>query len=303
MGKTNDATEAPDGPKPRLKLESMAELCREGTEPEWLVRQVMTADQPMVIGGPPKSLKTSLALDLAVSLATGTKFLGTFAVPEARKVAVFSGESGRRTINETLQRVCRSKGEDPEDCGVFCGFTLPRLGSADDRKELRRLLRDNGVGVVVVDPLYLCLGGDRPVTASNLYEVGPVLAQFTDTCRRAGATPVFIHHTTKPTSSKRTAVSLGDLAFSGVGEFARQWLLVGRTAEYEPGSGAHDLVLSVGGSTGQSSQWAVRVDEGREVGKRRWSLRVSSGVGSDPATGAKVTRPTAGRGFAGMRDV
>jgi replicative DNA helicase len=274
MAKANDATKTPAEEKRRLSLTSMAELCEEGTAPDWLVEGVMARDQPMVIGGPHKCLKTSLALDLAVSLATGTRFLGTFAVPGACKVAVFSGESGRQVINETLQRICRSKGAEPKECDVLCGFTLPRLGSAGDRKELRQLVRGNGVGVVIVDPLYLCLGGDQPVSASNLFEVGPVLAQFADSCRRAGATPVFVHHATKPATHKRAAVTLGDLAFAGIGEFARQWLLVGRAAEFRPGSGVHELSLSVGGSAGHSSRWSVRVGEGREVGNRRWSLQV-----------------------------
>src|SRR5436309_1437286 len=92
MKKVNETTAVPTEKKPRLSLTSMADLCAESTEPDWLVEQVLAANQPMVIGGPPKALKTSLALDLAVSLATGTEFLGLFAVPRACKVAVFSGE-------------------------------------------------------------------------------------------------------------------------------------------------------------------------------------------------------------------
>lgn len=281
MAKANDATKTQVEKKPQLSLVSMADLCDESTAPDWLVEGVPVRDQPMVIGGPHKSLKTSLALDLGVSLATGTTFLNTFAVPRACNVAVFSGESGRQAINETIQRICRSKGEDPEECELFCGFTLPRLGSVADRKELRRLIRQNEIGLVVIDPLYLCMGGDKPVAASNLYEVGPVLAQFADTCRRAGATPVFVHHATKPTSSKRTAMTLNDLAFAGVAEFARQWLLVRRTAEYQPGTGVHDLSLSIGGSAGHSSGWSVRVDEGRDAGTRQWSVRVRPAQGTE----------------------
>ena len=289
MAKANDPTTTQAEKKPRLSLVGMADLCDEGTAPDWLVERVLVRDQPMLIGGPHKSLKTSLALDLAVSLATGTRFLNTFAVPKSCTVAVFSGESGRQVINETVQRICRAKGRNPAECDVLCGFTLPRLGSAADRNELRHLVRDNGIGVVIVDPLYLCMGGDRPVAASNLYEVGPVLAQFADASRRAGATPVFVHHTVKATSAKRTTVGLSDLAFAGVAEFARQWLLVGRAAEYVPGSGVHDLSLSIGGSAGHSSRWAVRVDEGREVGQRRWALRVRSDGGSEGA--AERPRP------------
>src|SRR6516164_11082089 len=61
---------------------------------EWLVEQILVGGQPGVIGGPKKGMKTSIALDLAVSLASGTPFLGVFAVPMRMRVGVISGESG-----------------------------------------------------------------------------------------------------------------------------------------------------------------------------------------------------------------
>lgn len=163
MAKANDTTKVTDEKKPRLSLVSTADRCAEGAAPDWLVERVTVRDQPVVIGGPYKTLKTSMALDLAVSLATGTKFLNTFGVPRAGKVALFSGDPWQ-AINETVRRICLAKDYDPEEweCDVLCGFELPRFGSAADRTELRHLVRDNGVGVVIVDPLHLCLGEDRP---------------------------------------------------------------------------------------------------------------------------------------------
>ncbi|QJW94610.1 AAA family ATPase [Frigoriglobus tundricola] len=298
MSKTNEPKITPAEKKPRLSLTSMADLCDEGTAPDWLVEGVMVARQPLVIGGPAKALKTSLALDLAVSLATGTKFLGTFEVPEACDVAVFSGESGRTTINETLQRICRSKKKDPKGCAVHCGFTLPRLSDPADRKELTQQLRAEGIGVVVIDPLYLCLGSGAAVSASNLYEVGAVLAATAHACLRANATPVLVHHTNKSAGAATGTVALVDLAFAGIAEFARQWLLVGRAAEYQPGSGVHDLVLSVGGSAGHSSRWSVRVDEGRDAEKRQWSVRVRPNEGA--GAGAGQSYPRGGGSLAGI---
>jgi hypothetical protein len=105
--------------------------------------------------------------------------------------------------------------------------------------------------------------------------VGGILAAVTDACLRAGATPVLVRHTNKSAGVGKESLALYDLAYSGVAEFARQWLLVNRRTEYQVGSGAHDLVLSVGGSAGHASCWRVQINEGASDAKRRsWSVSV-----------------------------
>src|SRR5436190_1675274 len=106
-GSSKKADNKKSGKSPRLSLETVAAMAATPPALRWDVEGVMVRGQPMVIGGPPKSLKTSLALDLAISLATATPFLGHFPVPKQRRVAVFSGESGRATVYETVRRVLR----------------------------------------------------------------------------------------------------------------------------------------------------------------------------------------------------
>ena len=77
---------------------------------EYLVEGLVVRGQPLVIGGPVKSCKTLLVLDLAYSLASGTPFLGRFAVPKPARVVVFSGESGAATLDAKSRLIAAAKG-------------------------------------------------------------------------------------------------------------------------------------------------------------------------------------------------
>lgn len=268
---------------------SSAELDRADFRCEYLIDGILVRDQPAVLGGPKKALKTSLAVDMAVSLATATPFLGAFPVPRPLRVAVLSGESGMATLRDTARRVCAARGVELRDADVCWLPRLPRLSSAAQRRDLSRGLAAAGVEFVIIDPLYLCLlARGSGASAANLYEIGPLLYAVADGCLGAGATPLLVHHAVKRAGVRGDGpLGLDDLAFTGIGEFARQWLLVSRRGDYQPGSGEHALTLAAGGSAGHSGCWRVDVSEGSPgpgLTGRRWDVRVST-VDDQPRRG------------------
>jgi hypothetical protein len=132
------------------------------------------------------------------------------------------------------------------------------------------------VKVVMIDPLYLCLlSSGIEADAANLFQVGPLLLNIAKACRQAGATPVIAHHSKKDLRPGEP-MELEHLAYAGIAEFARQWILLNRRTSFDKETGRSELWLSVGGSAGQCGEWAVDVEEGllNEDGDRDWNVHV-----------------------------
>lgn len=245
--------------KPFTRI-TAAELAATKYDMTYLVDNVLVRDQPAGLVGPKKSLKTNISIDLAVSLAIGGRFLGYFNVPQSRRVAIMSGESGMATIQETAHRVCDAAGVWLADTNIIFSDTLPRFGDVVNLQAFRKFLEYDGIEVVVVDPAYLCLPSD--VNAANLFDVGRVLRNVNEVCGQAGSTLVLAHHLKKGVANPYAPGQLGDIGWAGFQEFFRQWMLINRREPYEPNSGMHRLWFSTGGSAGHSTLVDLDVLEG-----------------------------------------
>lgn len=244
---------------------------------DYLVDGILTAGEPAIIGGASKSLKTSLAIDLAISLATTKPFVGRFPVTRRSKVGLISGESGKRTIQTTAKRVCKDKDLIASSTGIVWEFEVPHMMNPRHERAVRSFIKRHGIEVLICDPVYLMLG-DVGQQSSNLMAMGAVLRPFAQMIADLGALLILIHHigkgAAKASSLNGEPADLSDLSMSGFAEFARQWLLVARRQKYELGSGQHRLWLTVGGSAGHSGLYGLNVDEGRitDDGGRKWEI-------------------------------
>lgn len=255
------------------------ELEQRVNRPTWLVKRMLVANQPCIVGGPKKTLKTSILVDLAISLRSKTPFLGYFDVYRPAKVAILSGESGDFTIWQTGVRVCAARGLDYAAHRVAWQFRLPRLSDPAHVAALAEGLAEHQIEAVGIDPLYLCLLSNaqgRPIDPSNLYEMGPLFLSVSEACLSVGCTPILSHHAKK---SAITAEPLGleDLAYAGVAEFARQWVLLNPREKFDPDTGTHKLWMTFGGSMGQSGVFGVDVVEGtldEDFAGRVWDVTV-----------------------------
>jgi hypothetical protein len=248
----------------------------------WLIQGLLARGQLCILGGPKKVLKTSIALDLTISLSSGAAFLGKFPTCGRVRACLISGESGEPTLKGTALRICAVKGVNAQIVDAALDFKLPELANPEHLDVLSEGIRSHGIDVLIIDPLYLALlSGPHAsgLSASSIYDMGPLLANVSAACLSVGCTPILIHHARMHADRAHRQPELADLAFAGVQEYARQWLLLGRRKKYNPGTGQHSLWLSAGGSAGHGGLWDVDIDEGipAEDGSGRiWDVRVAT---------------------------
>jgi replicative DNA helicase len=260
------------------KLETSKEFFNRVIKREFLIRNVLVKDQSGVVGGGKKTLKSSIGVDMAISLATGTPFLGHFQVPQPVRVLLINGESGEGTLQETGRRIAAARGISPESTNIVWGSKLPQLANILHLRDLAAILKAEGIGVLMIDPTYMCLlagVGPDARQASNLFDMGEIYSRFAERCLEVGTTPNLFSHMKKDRT--REPPDLDDLAFAGIAEFARQWTLLSRREPYE-GDGFHELWLSIGGSAGHSSLSHLDIDEGAlddNFSGRKWEVTVT----------------------------
>lgn len=285
-----DRSDAPEKEKdkekeaaPRFSLELVDSATFFGQEYrlDWLVKGVVVRGDAAAMGGPTKSLKTSILIDLAVSLASATPFLGRFDVPQSRRVALISGESGRRAIQSSARQVCLSRDLTSRDiANVFWGFTLPQLTNAEHLAVIRKTIEDNGLECIVIDPFYLTvLAGNAGVDVKSMFEMGPLLNDVARTCIEAGCTPIIAHHFTKKREDPFGPPELTDFAYGGFTNFIRQWMMVSPRERFDAEIGLFKLHFYFGGSAGHCGEHAVDIEVGKldpDMDRRCWKVTIAS---------------------------
>ena len=256
----------------RFKFTDSAEFLAGDYRLEYLVPRVLVKGQPAVIGGPSKTLKTSVMIDLGISMATATPFLGKFPVHRRSRVAIVSGESGEFTLEETCLRILRAKGIEPASLSGWLKweFRLPVFTDATVMLDFAERLCALEAEVVMIDPTYLALG---EVDAKSVFEMGRVLRPVAEVLLSRGITPLLAHHSNRMLPVGEV-MGLEHLSHAGFAEFSRQWLLLNRREKYA-GDGNHALWLAVGGSAGHGGIWALDVEEGvldEGFTTRRWDV-------------------------------
>lgn len=210
-----------------LPVVRVADIVTEENPQRWLIDQLWGAAAVGVIGGAPKCSKTWLALDMSVSVATGTACLDRYDVPLPGPVLVYLAEDSLAIVRERIEGIARHRGLQLEAVPIHV-ITAPvlRLDRDPHRTQLRETARRLRPRLLLLDPLVRLHGIDE----NHAGEVAELLAYFRSLQRELDLSVVLVHHTRK-NAPGGTAAGLGLRGSSDIHAFGDSNLYLRRTSD------------------------------------------------------------------------
>jgi len=197
--------------------------------PEWLVHNMWQKGAYGLVSAPPKSFKSILMMDLAVSVASNTPFLGAFTTLSDGPVLVVAREDTIESLKTRVSKVLASRGLlgkirhtdagiifEPERRPPIWFYTGPLdLGREKDQMFMERVLSQEigDPALVIFDPWYRLF---PTVNFNEAREVQPALDWLSWLARSQDTALVLVHHTKKAKDDGRDgAKTLGTIIFWG----------------------------------------------------------------------------------------
>lgn len=177
-----------------LAVVRAADLDDGGALPRWLVDTLWARSAVGVLGGAPKSCKSWLALDLAVSVATGTPCLGLFDVDRPGPVLLYMAEDAAPIVKARLIGLCRTRALTLADAPIHV-ITTPvlRLDRSRDQARLRAAVRQVAPRLLVLDPFVRL----HRIDENDAGEVSALLGYLRTLQRQHDVAVLVVHHARK----------------------------------------------------------------------------------------------------------
>lgn len=182
--------------------------------PAVIIEGVLLETHKMLLTGPSKANKTWGLINLAISVATGSWWVGMRCA--RRRVLYIDLETDARTLQRRISTVALAKGSDVALVRAnLCVWPLrgKSCGLEEIAAELFCRCKAGDFGMVVIDPAYMVQDGDE----NNAHDIREFFARLDEICVRLQCTVVISHHHSKGAQRLKSAIDRG----SGSGVFGR----------------------------------------------------------------------------------
>ena len=191
-----------DGEHDLFPVVRVWEIDAEPVSQDWLIEDLWTASSVGWVAGQPKSFKSWTALEMAVSVASGTPCLGRFKVHHRGKVLLYLAEDSLRAVRERLEALAKRHGLTIGDLDIDV-ITAPsmRLDLGRDQVRLQKTVRALSPRLLVLDPLVRIHRADENSSA----EISSLLAYLRSLQREFDVSIVVVHHVRKSAAPSHAA--------------------------------------------------------------------------------------------------
>jgi hypothetical protein len=172
---------------------------------QWLVQGLWSDQAVGILGGEPKCCKSFLALDLAVSVASGTPCLRRFAVQRSGPVLLFPAEDSLAVVRQRLEGICSAAGADFQSLPVEV-ITAPalRLDAPKDRERLSNTVQARQPHLLILDPLIRL----HRVDENDASQIAGLLSYLRQLQRTFHVAVLVVHHARKDANAVRPGQAL-----------------------------------------------------------------------------------------------
>jgi RecA-family ATPase len=171
----------------------------------WLVEGLWSDQAVGILGGEPKCCKSFLALDLAVSVASGVACLRRYPVRHPGRVLLFPAEDALGIVRRRLQGICAAAGVCFESLPLQV-ITAPvlRLDTAADRERLAKTVERLRPRLLILDPMIRLHRLDE----NDASQIAVLLSYLRELQRRFQVAVVLVHHARKDSNGSRPGQAL-----------------------------------------------------------------------------------------------
>jgi hypothetical protein len=172
---------------------------------QWLVQGLWSDQAVGILGGEPKCCKSFLALDLAVSVASGTPCLRRFAVRHTGPVLLFPAEDSLVVVRRRLEGICSAADVDFQSLPVEV-ITAPtlRLDAPKDRERLSNTVQARQPRLLILDPLIRL----HRVDENDASQIAGLLSYLRQLQRTFHVAVLVVHHARKDANGTRPGQAL-----------------------------------------------------------------------------------------------
>ena len=188
-----------------LPVQRASQLESLGPQTQWLVEELWTEQAVGILGGEPKCCKSFLALDVAVSVASGAACLRQFPVRRSGPVLLFPAEDSLAVVRQRLEGIA-SAAQVPFASLPVQVITAPalRLDTATDRLRLSCTVQVQHPVLLILDPLIRL----HRVDENDATQIAALLSYLRELQRKFQLAVMVVHHARKDSQSSRPGQAL-----------------------------------------------------------------------------------------------